>query len=87
MFPILSTGVVNSVFFGVNGNVMRYIQLYRDCETQNKNIRFCCDTDNLSKYWHFDIFASGCVAGFFYTLINVPTEVLKTILQASSMKY
>lgn len=87
MFPILSTGVVNSVFFGVNGNTMRLIQIYRSNGTNNdidKDIRFCCDAENLNKYWHLDVFTSGCVAGLFYTMINIPNEVIKTMLQASS---
>lgn len=90
MFPILSTGVVNSVFFGVNGNTMRLIQIYRSKGTNNdadKDIRFCCDAENLNKYWHLDVFMSGCVAGFFFTMINIPNEVIKTMLQASSKIY
>lgn len=89
MFPILTMGVTNSVFFGINGNAMRLIQMYRSndkTKDDNINIRFCCDADNLNKYWHLDVFLAGCVGGFFYTLINIPNEVIKTILQASSKK-
>lgn len=87
MFPVLSTGVVNSVFFGVNGNTMRLIQIYRGDKTKddsNINIRFCCEADNLNKYWHLDVFMSGCIGGFFFSLINIPAEVVKTMLQATS---
>lgn len=88
LFPILSTGVVNSIFFGVNGNVMRYIQFYRGTESNNNiDIRFCCDAEHLNKYWHLDIFTSACVGGFFCTIINIPIEVIKTMLQASSNNY
>lgn len=90
MFPILSTGVVNSVFFGVYGNIMRSIQMRRHCDETVKhnvdmiNVRFCCDADRSNKYWHFDMFVSGCVAGVFFSIINTPSEVVKTMLQASS---
>lgn len=86
MFPILSVGVANSVFFGTYGNVMRLIQIQRDDSKTNKNIdvRFCYGDDNLHKYWHFDIFISGCIAGLSYALINTPIEVIKTLLQARS---
>lgn len=85
MFPILSSGVINSIFFGVNGNVMRYIQTYRNSDTkENIDVRFCCDCDNLNPYWHLDVFVSGCTAGLFCTSINIPIEVIKTMLQVSS---
>lgn len=88
MFPILSTGIVNSVFFGVNGTTMRYIQKYRNDGTDdykdNRDIRFCCNATKLNKYWHLDVFTSGCVAGIIYAFINTPTEVVKTTMQALS---
>ncbi|VVC31712.1 Hypothetical protein CINCED_3A006547 [Cinara cedri] len=87
MFPLLSTGVMSSIFFGVNGNVMRLIQDYRSNRTENDDvdIRFCCDSVNVNnKYWHFDVFFAACVSGFSYTLINIPIEVVKTMLQAST---
>ncbi|XP_022173686.1 solute carrier family 25 member 45-like [Myzus persicae] len=87
MFPILSVGVANSVFFRTYGNVMRLIQVQRDDNQTNKNInvRFCSDAENLHKYWHLDVFISGCIAGFSYALINTPIEVIKTLLQARNI--
>lgn len=86
MFPIFSTGVANSVFFGTYGNVMRLIQIHRGDNDTNDNIdvRFCCYAENLHKHWHMDVFISGCVAGFSYAFINTPVEVIKTLLQARS---
>lgn len=86
MFPILSMGVINSVYFGVNGNVMRLIQLYRSGGSKDDHIdiRFCCEVEHLKKYWHLDVFLSGCIGGICYTFLNIPNEVIKTILQASS---
>lgn len=87
LFPIMCTGIVNSVFFGASGNTMRLIRTYRDPEgIDDKDIRYCCDVDKLNKYWHFDTFMAGCVGGFFFTVINIPGEVVKTILQASSKR-
>lgn len=89
MLPLLSMGVINSVYFGVNGNVMRLIQLYRSDGTKTDyiDIRFCCEVDNLNKYWHLDVFISGCIGGFCCTFLNIPNEVIKTILQASSTPF
>jgi len=86
MFPILSVGVANSVFFGTYGNVMRLIQIQRNDNQTNKNIdvRFCSDAENLHNYWHLDVFLSGCIAGLPYAFINTPIEVIKTLLQARS---
>jgi len=86
MFPILSVGVANSVFFGTYGNVMRLIQIQRYDNQTNKNIdvRFCSDAENLHNYWHLDVFLSGSIAGLPYAFINTPIEVIKTLLQARS---
>lgn len=87
MFPILSVGVANSVFFGTYGNVMRFIQVERDNQINNNiDVRFCRDGEHLHKYWHFDVFLSGCIAGISYALINTPIEVIKTLLQAKSKR-
>lgn len=89
MFPILSVGVANSVFFGTYGNVMRLIQIQRDNNQTNKyiDVRFCSDAENLHKYWHLDVFLSGCIAGLPYAFINTPIEVIKTLLQARSKHF
>jgi len=78
-------GVANSVFFGTYGNTMRLIQIERENQiNKNINVRFCSDAKNLHKYWHLDVFLSGCIAGLSYALINTPIEVIKTLLQARS---
>jgi len=88
MFPILSVGIANSVFFGTYGSTMRLIQIQRDNQTnENIDVRFCSDSENLHKYWHLDVFLSACVAGFSFALINTPIEVIKTLLQARSKHY
>lgn len=89
MFPMLTMGVVNSMYFGINGNVMRLIQTYRSDGSGNDNIgiRYCCDAKNLNKYWHLDVFISGCVGGLCISVINIPNEVVKTMLQATSNYY
>ncbi|CAI6359216.1 unnamed protein product [Macrosiphum euphorbiae] len=88
MFPILSVGVANSVFFGTYGNVMRLIQIQRNDNQTNKNVdvRFCSDAENLHNYWHLDVFLSGSIAGIPYAFINTPIEVIKTLLQARNVK-
>lgn len=89
MLPILLAGLMNSVFFGVYGNTMRLIQRRRSNDPSENvdNIRYCCDSENLHNMWHLDLFVSGCIGGVFYSMINVPSEVVKTMLQASSKGY
>lgn len=85
MFPISTMGVINSVYFGVSGNVMRIIQTYRgDGSKDIIGIKYCCDADNLNKYWHLDVFISGCVGGLCSSFVNIPNEVVKIMLQATS---
>lgn len=85
MFPILSVGIANSVFFGTYGNTMKFIQIQRDNQTKkNIDVRFCSDAENLHNYWHLDVFLSGCISGVSFALINTPIEVIKTLLQSRS---
>lgn len=84
MFPVLSAGVVNAVVFGVYGNTKRLIHAFRS-DGDTDDVRFCCDARYPSSpYWHFDVFAAGCVAGTCYAAINTPIEVVKTTLQLTS---
>ncbi|VVC35977.1 Mitochondrial carrier domain,Mitochondrial substrate/solute carrier [Cinara cedri] len=84
MFPLLCKGLVNSILFGISGNVMRLILKFRG--TDDIDVKYCCDSNNLNKlYWHVDMFMAGCIGGFFSSAINIPMEVVKTILQASNI--
>ncbi|XP_075222533.1 solute carrier family 25 member 45-like isoform X4 [Lycorma delicatula] len=78
--PLLSAGVLNSVFFGTYGNTLRFCANYRD----EKFKRTCCDTLNnvpTYKYFHWDVFLAGCVAGTFTTVGLCPFELAKIKLQ------
>lgn len=83
LFPVLSAGVVNSVVFGVYGNTKRLIHAFRS-DNDTDDVRFCCDAQYPSLYWHLDVFTAGCVAGTFYAAINTPIEVVKMTLQLTS---
>lgn len=84
VIPILSVGFAYSMFFGTYRNTRRLIQIYRnDGETKDEtDVKFRCDSKN--SQWHCDIFVSGCVAGFIYSVANIPIESVKTMIKQSS---
>jgi len=86
VIPILSVGVTYAIFFGMYRNTQRLIQIYRneDEKKDNVDVGFYCNSKN--KFWHLDVFVSGCVAGFFYSVANIPIEAVKTMIKQSSSK-
>lgn len=77
--PLLTAGVMNSVFFGCYGNSLRWFAYLRD----EKPKRTCCEssTEQTYKNFHLDVFNAGCLAGFFMTLGSCPFELVKIKLQ------
>ncbi|VVC41879.1 Mitochondrial carrier protein,Mitochondrial carrier domain,Mitochondrial substrate/solute carrier [Cinara cedri] len=63
---------------------MRLILKFRGIN-DNIDVKFCCDTNLNKLYWHIDTFIAGCIGGFFSSVINIPIEVVRTILQTSSI--
>lgn len=75
LFPIYTTGALNSILFGIYGNQLRILQ-----ET--------CQTDDERKlYWRKHVFISGSVAGFLQSFIACPLELIKIRLQTQNCKY
>lgn len=80
LMPLLSAGVLNSIFFGCYGNMVRLFAHLRD----ERPKRTCCD--NIEKRptykgFHTDIFCAGAIGGFVTTLVACPFELAKIKLQ------
>ncbi|KAL5290415.1 SLC25A45 family protein [Megaselia abdita] len=69
LFPLLTTGGINSILFGVYGNHLRQLQRTCHSDLQRKQLE-----DN-------HIFAAGSLAGFVQSFIACPFEIVKIRLQ------
>ncbi|XP_052269197.1 solute carrier family 25 member 45-like [Dreissena polymorpha] len=65
-WPLLSLGVVNSVFFGVYGHTLKLLE-------SNKSKQKCN---------YLNIFIAGCVGGTAQIVFVVPADFIKTALQS-----
>lgn len=92
LFPLLTTGPANAVFFGVYGNTLRFLQ------TNDEKHRIITN----DPHWLHHVFIAGLFlrnkscerlktfdsagswAGFLQVMLFCPVEVVKTILQAST---
>ncbi|XP_071080406.1 solute carrier family 25 member 45-like [Haliotis cracherodii] len=66
-WPLLSYGVINSVFFGVYGNTLQFMQRMRN---------------ELDRASYADIYVAGCVGGAAQLVIACPVDLCKVILQS-----
>ena len=69
-FPLVSYGVVNSVFFGVYGNELTYMK--------------GADRDRTMTY--SEVFLAGCAGGFMQLFVACPVDVVKVVLQSQIKK-
>ncbi|CAH1793108.1 unnamed protein product [Owenia fusiformis] len=67
-FPLASYGVVNSVFFGVYGNTLRWLNRSEDDPYRQPTYR--------------DVFIAGCVGGAMQIIPACPIDVIKVVLQS-----
>lgn len=65
-WPLMSFGAVNSVFFGVYGNTLKYLEK---------------DKDN-RKSSHINIYLAGCTGGMAQLVLVIPTDHVKVVLQS-----
>ncbi len=72
-FPLVSVGFLNSIFFGVYGNTMRWLCQYRY-------------GDKNAKPLYLDIFLVGGLAGGIQAFPACTMELVKIKLQAQSSK-
>lgn len=84
LFPALTAGALNSIFFGVYGNTLQ------TCETLRKSSDFkrtCAEgMQPPYPYWHLDVYLSGCSAGFAQVLFGCPIDLIKIKLQSQTGK-
>lgn len=74
-FPMLSSGTLNSILFGIYGNELRRLQ----------NI---CTTDAERKLkWTHNVFLAGSTAGLIHTFFACPIELVKIRLQIQNRKF
>ncbi|XP_046688389.1 solute carrier family 25 member 45 isoform X2 [Homalodisca vitripennis] len=78
MFPLLTAGALNSLYFGVYGNMMRELHLLRGVTPAT------CWDDAPYRNWHWDVFFSGCTGGLASVFVSCPVELVKTQLQTQT---
>jgi solute carrier family 25 protein 45/47 len=69
-FPMLSAGVMNSVFFGVYGSTLRMMESWGLATTENPSLTA--------------VFAAGCMGGLGQVGIACPVDLVKIKLQAQT---
>lgn len=79
MFPLLTAGTLNSVFFGIYGNSLRLIE---DARKQPIGRTLCCEGGPAYRNFHWDVFYAGCAGGAATVLLSTPIELVKTQLQS-----
>ena len=65
-WPLCSFGIVNSVFFGVYGNTLKFLESDKSKRKSN----------------YLNIYLSGCVGGAVQLMFVVPVDYIKTALQS-----
>ncbi|KAK9703197.1 Mitochondrial carrier protein [Popillia japonica] len=73
LFPLLTTGPASSVFFGVYGNSLHWLQ-----SSSKSKVRFD------DPFWQQKVFFAGCIGGLATVLATCPVELVKTVLQANT---
>lgn len=69
MFPLLTSGTLNSILFGVYGNELRRLQSVCSTEVERK------------EKWRQHVFIAGSEAGFIQSFLACPVELVKIRLQ------
>ena len=69
-FPLVTSGIINSIFFGVYGNTIAYIK----------------GEDRHRKTRASDAFLAGCLGGFCQLVVACPVDVVKVVLQSQIKK-
>ena len=65
-YPLISYGIVNSLFFGVYGNSLKWLDRDR--------------SDKKSSY--LNIYLAGCIGGTAQLVALVPVDLVKVVLQS-----
>lgn len=65
-FPLVSYGLVNSVFFGVYGHTIKLLK----------------GADQKRGVTYKEVFCAGCVGGFVQNFVACPVDLVKVVLQS-----
>lgn len=74
-FPLLTSGTLNSILFGIYGNELRRLQSAYSTEAERQS------------HWAQNVFLAGSEAGFVHSFIACPIEVVKIRLQTQNRKH
>lgn len=66
---------MNSIFFGVYGNSLRYVGEAR----KQSEVQYTASKPY--ENWHWDVFYAGCGAGFVACFVACPIDLVKIQLQ------
>ncbi|XP_034231924.1 solute carrier family 25 member 45-like [Thrips palmi] len=86
LFPLLSSGALNALFFGVYANTLRFIEQKRAPGVERRNN---WGDDPSTKSGHpnrstLDVFAAGCVGGLFACTLACPIDLIKIQMQSQT---
>jgi len=81
-FPLITSVAVNSVFFGVYGNTVKFLESLRAPSTNHPRISTENKTSNLDLISCATIFLAGCTGGFAICFVQAPADLIKTLLQS-----
>ncbi|XP_012271977.1 solute carrier family 25 member 45 [Orussus abietinus] len=73
LFPLLTSGLMNSIFFGVYASSLRFLQKLRG----NGDVQIF----PTSKGYHWDTLTAGCLGGLVQVFASCPSEVVKIRMQ------
>lgn len=73
-FPLLSSGILNSILFGVYGNELRRLQ------------NICTTNAERRDEWTQNVFLAGSTAGLIHAFFACPIELVKIRLQTQNRK-
>lgn len=74
-FPLISTGAINSLLFGIYGNHLRQLRKVCHSDYQREQLEY------------HNMFMAGSVAGFIQSFIACPMELIKVRLQTASCEF
>lgn len=74
-FPLLTSGALNSILFGIYGNELRRLQNSCTSDAERKN------------EWAQNVFLAGSTAGLIHSFIACPIELVKIRLQTQNRKF
>lgn len=74
MFPLFTSGALNSILFGIYGNELRRLQ------------DLCTNKEEKRDMRRRHVFISGSVSGLIHSFIACPLELIKIRLQTQNCK-